>query len=105
MNIVDCNGLSFRASAFRPYRRKWSFESRKIFRDRETCYFRGPSSTGILHLKQLLFSADRMFIGYRIIVIERLIASVSFPLYASFGHRVTALIQFTRSIFRYVELD
>lgn len=38
-------------------------------------------------------------------MIERLIASVSFPLYASFGHRVTALIQFTRSIFRYVELD
>lgn len=49
----------------------------------------------------------------RIIVIERLIAfnratrTVHFVPFVRgvSGHRVTALIQFTRSIFRYVELD
>lgn len=50
MNIVDCNGLSFRASLIDEN------DSRKIFRDRETCYFRGPISIGIL--KQLLFSVN-----------------------------------------------
>lgn len=36
----------------------------KIFRDRETCYFRGPISIGILS-NYFFRWTDRMFIGYR----------------------------------------